>query len=356
MRLLFPGGDPSAMSPDAFADMILPVALDSADLADEPEFADLTIPPLEATEAYIGVMQGLGVRVSDIDGMDEEVRDELIGQAIDDTTTVLFTPQLHQQIRTGLMALRARLRRTNQTNELPRVAAVQMFLEMDRSGQVAPALGLVQEIVRRSISVGFDMAQVISEVQAVDKAGGPLTPQEMVDRISQSEITAKLAAMLDTMPGLRHFLLQQAEEMRDVGKRALFEGRLRLDLYSPAELEDVVNLIKEAIGADLSVFRSFGEHLENIMPKLMPPITEHVRNLFGLPERTLQLRQRMDDLVADPAYTNSEWMPFILALRGDLQKEDGVAYILGDLVAALFGELWPLLLTLEAFEADQQSG
>jgi hypothetical protein len=353
LRVLFRGGDPASMTPDEFADTLLPPALDSADLADEPEFADIAVSPFEAAQTYITVFQEHGLGAGDIADLEEEEREETIGEALDETTQRLLTPELRQQIHTGLTALRTRLRRSNQRNELPRVAAVQMFLESDQNGQIAAALGLVQEIVRRSIGFGFQMAEALDQLRGDDETAAPLTPDALRERIEQSEFAQQLTATLGKVPGLRRFFEQQAEEMRDAGRQALFEGKLRLDLYTPAEIAGAVEVMQEAFDGDLTGFSEFDEQVGNIMPVLMPQMIEYVRGVFTTEERIARLRQRMNEVVADPDFADSPWPPFLLALRDDLMEEDALAYGLGFLLSALLGEVWPSILPPEAFQADE---
>lgn len=353
LRLLVPGGDLSALTPDRFADLLLPPALDSADLVDEPEFADIAIPPLEATQTYIEVIQEQGIESEDIADLDEEEREEAIAEALDETTARLLTPALRQQLRTGLIDLRARLRRTKQVNELPRVAAVQMFLESDQDGQIIASLGLVQEIVRRGIVFGFQVAEAIDQLKTAEETDGELTPEALRQQVAQSEALQRLTATLEATPGLRRFLEEQIDELEDAGRRALFEGKLRLDLYTEAEIAGAAKLFKQATGDDPTILLSPDRNLATILRALMSQLVEYVRNLFAAEERLAQLRQRMDEVVADPAFAHSQWTPLLLTLHRYLGEEDALEYMQGYLVTALFGELWTSVLPPEAFEVDE---
>jgi hypothetical protein len=228
-----------------------------------------------------------------------------------------------------------------------------MFLESDQNGQIAAALGLVQEIVRRSIGFGFQMAEALDQLRGDDETAAPLTPDALRERIEQSEFAQQLTATLGKVPGLRRFFEQQAEEMRDAGRQALFEGKLRLDLYTPAEIAGAVEVMQEAFDGDLTGFSEFDEQVGNIMPVLMPQMIEYVRGVFTTEERIARLRQRMNEVVADPDFADSPWPPFLLALRDDLMEEDALAYGLGFLLSALLGEVWPSILPPEAFQADE---
>jgi hypothetical protein len=353
MRLLAPGGDLSALTPDRFADLLLPPALDSADLADEPEFAEIAIPPLVATRTYIELIQEQGIEAVDVVDLDDEEREEAIAEAFDETTARLLTPALRQQLRTSLINLRARLRRTHQMNELPRVAAVQMFLESDQEGQIVASLGLVQEIVRRSIAFGFQMAEAVEQLHSAEAAGGKLTPAALREQITQSESGQRLTATLETTPGFRRLLEEQIGEMERAGHEALFKGERRLNLYTQAELAHAADLFKQATGDDLTTLLTPDSKVGPILPELLPQLVEYVRRLLASAERLAQFRQRLDEAVVDPTFADSKWAPVLLTLHDHLTKEESVAYAQSYLVAALFGELWMSVLPPEAFEADE---
>jgi hypothetical protein len=353
VRLLAPGGDLRALTPDRFADLLLPPALDSADLADEPEFAEIAIPPLVATQSYIEVIQEHGIESENIIDLDDEEREEAIAEAFDETAARLLTPALRQQIRTGLINLRARLRRTHQMNELPRVAAVQMFLESDQEGQIVASLGLVQEIIRRSIVFGFQMAEVVEQFHNAEAAGGKLTPAALREQIIQSESGQRLTAALETTPGLRRVLEEKIDEMERAGHQALFSGELRLNLYTQAELAHAADLFKQATGDDLTTLLTPESQLSPILPQLLPQVVEYVRGLMASSERLTHFRQRLDEAVVDPAFADSKWAPVLLTLHDHLTKAESVVYAQSYLVAALFGELWLSVLPPEAFEVDE---
>lgn len=356
IRLIAPGGNLNALTSDRFAELLLPAALDSADLSDQPEFADIAIPPLEATKTYMAVIQERGVDAMVVDEVDEEEQQEAIAEALEEVTARLLTPALRQQLRTGLINLRARLRRTHDIDELPRVAAVQIFLESDQDGQMAANLGLVQEIVRRSILLGLQIGEAVHEQDAVENSGGKLTPASLYQRAREGEAIQQLTATLDANPSYRRFLEEKSDEIEDAGRRDLFAGRLRLDLYTEAEIAVAAGLFKRIAGDDPTTLLSPERNLSSIAPMLIPQLADYVRDLFAAEERFDQLRQRMDEVVADSAFADSQWAPFLLILHRNVREEDAFDYIHGYLVAALFGELWPSLFPPEAFVVDQSDG
>jgi hypothetical protein len=355
LRSIFPGGDPSNSSPDDFANTLLPIAWDSADLIDEPEFAEIAIPPLEASIAYAKALQESGMEPDEIFDLDEDERDEAIGEALDEATFRLLTPERFDQLHQGLIKLRARLKHENQPNEVPRVAAAQLFFEMDKSRRLVASLGLVQELVRRSIAVGFDVAKILNKVRSQTGDDQSLSSEQLRERILQSGLAGDIQQMVEGRPDLQRFLVEQGEEMRDAGRRALFEGKLKLGLFTDDELAQALALFKQATDGDLTLFASFDDQLDLVMQELAPQLIEYIRGLLVAEERITELRQRIAAVMADPSIADSEWTAFLMALHDDLMEEDGVSYALSSLLSALFGELWPRILPSANVEAGEET-
>lgn len=306
--------------------------------------------PEEVTPLYLRQLDEQGLTDDDLDDLDEDERDEAIGEALSETVYQLLTPELRAQFIDSLVELRARRRQEGHLNELPRLAAVQIFLETDSSNRIISVLGLVQERVRRGISAGFEMAEMVREL--VDEQGLDLATLSTTE-LKDSPLFQQLVEQVEQRPELRRFLEQQSDELMETGRRALFTGELDLDFFTADELETITALGQQASEGDFSAFDTDDERFTATMGAFVPQLHDYIFNLLT-PVRKETLRRRIDALVADPDLQEAEWMPYLATLRLNLQDpvEDEDEVILSALNLMALGYFFGSVLIGEDNETE----
>jgi hypothetical protein len=353
MLPLFPklgrGSDVSA------AERLMTPILMSDALADEPELDHIFIDPFLCAETLTLVAQEMDLEPESLSALDEEEGEAVRLEMLEEIARRVVTDEVRQEILDGLNSLRLRLKRSRKRKRVAQVAAVQSFLGMggDGNDEAWPMIGLVQAIVTRSITAGFEMAEASMEVKN-ELGGHDQGKTALLQKLTGSMLVQKFDTLLSKMPGLGGFLTKQAENIWEEGMDAIYEGELNLGLYSPEELASGLEVFRAAIGID--------ENKETEAEKVVAAMSEekgkavvlaidnYVGQLFT-PERLGQLRARINAGLAAAEHPR-ERLAFLLMLKEHMAHENAAENERGFLIRALVGEMRSIV---EEDEAEREA-
>jgi hypothetical protein len=341
MLPLFPEIGDSAASSISTAERLMMTLMDSGDMVDEPEFEEIIVDPILCMETFANVVQELDIEPESLDELPDEEREDAQMTIREAITRRLLTDELRRDIINGLNDLRMRLKRSGgEREEVARAAALQSFLGGDTGSEIWPMIGLVQAIFLRSLTIGFELMEVATEIaETTDSSESDVA---LTEKLARSSVGKKAADLLKKVPGLGGFLDKQADKIWEEGVDAVFKGELYLELFSPEELEPGFKVFGTVFRRDIaeetdtpeSLSRKVsGEDVETVVSKL----GEYIANLLT-PERLDQLRARLNAILKDPAYAG-KWSAFLHMLAGYLMDEDAVENEKQFLIQALIGEM-----------------
>ena len=352
MLPLFPLAEDTQATPTMINDLVMSV-LDSGDLAEEPEFEEVLVNPFRATETLAEVGQELGLNPETLEQLPSEEQAARQAEIMELTTRRLFTDELRQDTTAALERLRQRLKQSGDEHKVARAAALQSFLNESSYDDLLPMIGLVQAIVRRSLAAGFELMEAsmgVADESDVDADDSTLTIRQ---KLVQSNVSKKAEAVLKKVPGLSGFLQKQADRTWEEGMAALFQGDLYLELFTQEEIRGGVEVFREVVG-DVETGEAASTPIVLSQDKartIAERLGEYVTELIT-PERLERLRDRVEILMADQAY--SKWLPFLFLLDEALAEEDVLENDLRLLVTAFTGELRAISSHLTEAEEEHE--
>lgn len=302
---------------------LMMAALGSEDLAEEPEFDAVIIPPIDAINAFSAATAEMGIDpetfATNDDAEESDAEEEQRIELFEKATTRLLTDELRQEMIDGLTALRARWKAEGRLDDVPQAAAVQMFLESEQPDEVVAALGLVQALVRRALDIGFTL---VDAAPAFEPAEGetPLSLAELSQQVRETGEGEEFDRLLSEKPEMRRFLEKQMDSFWEQGEKAVFSGELDLDLFTENELEAAFQITDEVLDADAALPDSFTDLSREQMATLMTRLTAYVDEHLLRPVRRAQFVATVETASADPANA-AQWAPFLLMLKDELSDE-----------------------------------
>ena len=334
---------------------LMMAALGSEDLAEEPEFDAVIIPPIDAINAFSAATAEMGIDPETFATNDDAESDAEEDQRIElfeKATTRLLTDELRQEIIDGLTALRARWKAEGRLDDVPQAAAVQMFLESEQPDEVVAAIGLVQALVRRALDIGFTL---VDAAPAFEPAEGetPLSFAELSQHVRETGEGEEFDRLLSEKPEMRRFLEKQMDSFWEQGEKAVFSGELDLDLFTEDELEAAFQITDEVLDADAALPDSFTDLPREQMATLIARLTAYVDEHLLLPVRRAQFVATVETASADPA-NGAQWAPFLLMLKDELSDEsaESIPAQRRFLLLTLLGQV---LATLQSQTEDEET-
>ena len=339
---------------------LMMAALGSEDLAEEPEFDAVIIPPIDAINAFSAATAEMGIdpetfATGDSPESDAEESDAEEDQRIElfeKATTRLLTDELRQEMIDGLTALRARWKAEGRLDDVPQAAAVQMFLESEQPDEVVAAIGLVQALVRRALDIGFTL---VDAAPAFEPAEGetPLSFAELSQQVRETGEGEEFDRLLSENPEMRRFLEKQMDSFWEQGEKAVFSGELDLDLFTEDELEAAFQITDEVLDADAALPDSFTDLPREQMATLIARLTAYVDEHLLLPVRRAQFVATVETASAAPANA-AQWAPFLLMLKDELSDEsdESIPAQRRFLLLTLLGQV---LATLQSQTEDEET-
>jgi hypothetical protein len=334
--------------------LMTPILMSDA-LADEPELDHIFIDPFLCAETLTLVAQEMDLDPESLSALEGEEGEDVRLEMLEEIARRVVTDEVRREILDGLNSLRLRLKRSRKRKKVAQVAAVQSFLGMggDGNDEAWPMIGLVQAIVARSITVGFEMVEASIEIK--DQVGGD--DQDKVglfQRLVESPLARKFDKLLNKVPGLGGFLAKRADSIWEEGVNAIYEGELNLGLYSPEELTAGLDAFRTALGIG-EINETESETIVASMSEekgkaVVLAIDHYVGRLFT-PERLDQLRARIVTVLDTGEYP-SKWLSFLLMLQEYMAYEDAAENERGFLIRALIGEMRSMVEENEEAERE----
>lgn len=325
---------------------LIEFAVDSVELLEEPEFDEVFIEPLEAVATLIKTAEAMGFDPDTFGDMMADSESETSEELLAKLCQQLLTPVVRRKLLNGLTNLRQRLQSPATVELRRRAAAVQFILETEEMRIVVPLLGFVRVQILNAIEAGFTLAGAALELEGVEEQEGALSLEAFQERLGKSEWGANLEQTMEQSPALRRYLDNQIDQMAEEGLKATFTGELTLNLYTTAEVAVVLQMARTALAK-----QQVGSVVQ-IMAPLIPQLTAYIGQLFT-PERLAQLRMDLAALAASPVYAATKWAPFLHIKQADFDEEDAIDNEQRFLVAALLGQVLPILNAEHATTAEQ---
>jgi hypothetical protein len=307
---------------EAFAEMLVMSGL----LADEPELEELLFDPMLSVNTLAEVVAELGLVAEGGDLSDWAISEDAQMDVHERVTARLLTKQSQRQFENAIAQLVKRLERTQEAEKLVIASAVQFFMKSVRDKAGWATLGLVQEIVRRSMDAGFKLLNFVDEHVS---EGQSVT--DVIRSLGEHKVTKTFESIVGKVPGLRSYLEKEADTVWEEGIEALENGKLNLELFSPEELQGGVDIIGEVLQLQIDGEAAREESHQPTLTEeqsktFLTRLEEYVAGLFA-PERLEQLRAHLDSYLGEPG-GNRPYMAFIsmvdLHMRGDNAVEDEI--------------------------------
>lgn len=280
------------------------IMLASYDLADEPEFKEVTFPEektIRSTEKWMKKNQTRLERAT-------EKGDEDLHQALDDVRIQIIddilTPQLRKDVLTRLDNLTKRLMTGVDTNKLENALVLNPLLKMKKLPW--GICGLILAIYDRSVKPTLEDASIMDEV-----FGDLLDDMEHNDNIDtilaatkESEKINAFTKKFESIPGLRERLEQQAENYAVDFENAIIRGEINLILFSKAEVELALNrFLKEFAPDQLDISKKPSEQVSN---RFIEIIRESLVEIMT-PERLQEMKTDLEKLSKKWLRSKNKW-------------------------------------------------
>ncbi len=308
----------------------------SGNLADEPELNSIFVSPMDAVSAYIREAQKRGLAPEDFETMSEEEGGEAQAEIFGGMAARVLTRELRQEIMQGLDKLRARLKAVGKAEDAAGVALVQSFLRMTKETRYWVGVGLIDAILDRSLSVGFELGA------ASMREGTPnQSAADMAEMLERPDSIARTEALLENVPGLRRFLEKQLDKAWDDGIDAIRAGDLHLGVFTPEELEAGHAVILEVVGEDGGEADEENDEPETFTQDdartVITKLSDTIRQLLT-GQRIEQLKARLDSTLKD-SQTDPTYFSFIGLLSQTFDEPDAVEDQMPLLLHIFFREL-----------------
>jgi hypothetical protein len=356
LPLLAPYQD-RAVTRDEMEQIMMPM-LDSGHLIEEPEFDDIVLDPMQSVIAFIEIGEELGLDPQDVENLSDEERDDQFMEILERTTKRLVTKDVRRDILAALDNLRRRLKASGPKKEIARVAMLQSFLTEQNTSEFWSMVGLVQAIIQRSTTAGFELMEASGEVPGLEfvdeEEEEEGTPTPFVRRLITSSLGQKAESVLKSIPGIKGLMTRQVDQIWKEGLDAIAEGELYLELYTEDELMAAAELMGKILGVDPAADPEKAASLkitQDTTTALISGFEAYITELFT-PERLDQLRRHIHQVVKDRSF-DKKWLSFVLLLEEDMAADDAPDHEIGFLIRTLFGELRTVMKEATA-EVDGQ--
>jgi hypothetical protein len=229
---------------------------------------------------------------------------------------------------------------------------LQSFLTDQNTSEFWSMVGLVEAIIQRSITAGFELMEASGEVpglEFVDEKEEEGTPTPFARRLVTSSLGQKAESVLKSIPGIKGLMNRQVDQIWKEGLDAVTEGELYLELYTEDELIAAANLMGKVLGVGSAADPEKAAPLtitEETTTALISGFEAYVTELFTQ-ERLDQLRRHIHQVVKDGSF-DKKWLSFVLLLEEDMAADDAPDHEIGFLIKALFGELRTVTKQAEA--------
>ena len=339
LPLLSQSGDALAMS-DFGMEQLMLALMASDDVVDEPEFESIFVSPLDCVNTFVEVGEELGVDPASLAELPHDELAEIQLLIMEGTIGRLLTDELREEILKALNDLRLRLKRAGKPKEAAKAAALHSFLSEMRTSESWAMIGVVRAVFSRSLEVGFQISEAAEEGMESEEAGE--SRPSLLQRFSQSGLSAKVDALFGKIPGLKGYMERQADHIWDEGMAAIYAGDLYLELYSFEELEGGLKILITVHDDDRKAAAPEEPHVGRLthegMKALKLRLDSYIAELFT-PGRFEHLSARLN-AVMEESVVPRRWGSFVVLLIGYALDEDAWGHLMqGFLPHALLGEM-----------------
>jgi hypothetical protein len=322
MMPLVEGMEEEDLSADLFANPLLVPVLGSGKLVDEPEFDGIYFSPQQSVFSFVEVGEERGLAPDESDGLPEEEQDDLHLDIVEEMIGRLLTEELGEEIIDALERLRQRARRQSQEKLAAQAAAILSFLgEAPVDSGIWTSVGVVQALAQRSLSAGFEVAAIVSEMEEKGEIPPWITTKaQFAEEFSESPIVQKVEAVFERYPGLVEFMAEENDRMWEEGLEALFSGELYLDLFTFEELEPGFELFENTLGAVAGEFEATSPDFLQAGEAFAAGIGEYLTSLLT-PERTEAVLGVLDEILEEQML-GASWANFVMMFKDELAQSD----------------------------------
>lgn len=294
----------------------------SHSLADEPELEDLLFDPMQSVNTMMEVVTEMGLANEDGGPLKKDLPEDTQMEIQERVATTLLSKKAQQRFENAIAHLVNRLESTQDEQKLVSATAVQFFMKSIKDKAGWSTLGVVQEIVRRSLDAGFEIMQFVDERVSEEKS-----VVEILESLGKGNITKTFESMVRKIPGLRSYLEKEADSTWEDGMKALESGKLNLELFSDEELRGGINIMVETLNlqTDDQAAEKEGRPFtvtEEQGKTFIKRLDEYITG-FLTPERFEQLRVHLDSYLNDPG-DKRPYVAFIGVVDIHLREADTV--------------------------------
>lgn len=306
------------------------IMIDSAKLAEEPEFIDLNLDEVKAANVSQRWMKKFKKRLAEAKtkGPDEyhEVYDEMRIEVIAE----LANPAFHKEVDQRLQIILDRLMASDDLEKLEMVLLLKPLLGM----KSVPwgICGLILAIYNRTLEQTFQ--EFKAEIDVYDAVVEALQEdgKEKIDVNKLSETPGKLEQLAKRFfaakPGLRERAEKQILDRIDAFEKELAEGKITLDLFTQEELALPFQRLQAELGEPFTQVQPSEEMRQRVMDAMIQAI-----NVMMTPERFRRFYVEVQSTAKSWLRERKKWA---VALQGELIWLDEDQYEENKFVIAAF--------------------
>jgi|GEM_PF-2014149 len=367
---LFPHKGTGNPNPEAVLEYLFFQAADTAHLISEREFDDVGFDPLRTPELFAEASEKLSL--GDMESKSEEEQSDTFISILDEIMDDLLADGTDEEILNAADSLRIRLKKSKRRREdVTRLAALHMLLTSendDKPDSAWSVMGLVQAMVQRSIGVGIEIMDVMSELP-----GDPEMFKRLMDDsdslFNDEGPFQKIVSRIEKSPLLERFMTNKQDDIWEEGLDALYAGQLVLNIYEEDELNRAERIFRSA---QFDVFKQMGfepkldvdselddeterkfdlfldgidtdKALKKAAQTFIPQFIVLAQNTFRTEDRSAKLLSQLERLTTEHISAKSGWGTFLLQAKDLLDDEPDEFFDSGFALRAIMGELKPMV-------------
>jgi len=315
---------------NSFEQSFIQIMIDSAQLAEEPEFKDLFMVDAKTTEVTERWIRKYENRLASAEKKDPDKHQEVLDDMRIEIIEELAPPTFRKDVEKRLQSLLDRLMKTQDLDKFELVTLLQPLLSNKRMPW--GICGLIIEIYNRTIQRA--MAQVEDEFSIFESIVETLKAegQDEIDIDSILEHPEKLEQiglkLFETHPELRQRAEEQIMDMVDTFEEEVAKGNIDLALFSEAELVLPFQRLQVEFGEPFTDAQPTDEMRERTFDAICQAITE-----IMIPDRFRRLREDVQKTAKTWHRTHYKWTA---ALQYELGYLEGDQYEENKFILAAF--------------------
>lgn len=335
-------------SEERWEETVFQALWDSQNWRNEVEFRELAFEPFATGQAMNRAWQAAPLKISELDSLPEEEREERTFEINAHAINLLLTPEFKKIFLQQLDRFRLRLRAAKRWETLAQVSVMQMALEaaMQTEDDLWPECGLIFQLHFEAVGEYLRLQEAAGDAlnTAMQQLG--LESDSSVPVFSEEEslqIEAALKQASQQTPGLQEFLAHAADEAVDDALAVIHRGEINCHLFTEQELKlflvFFLTALKEADAEQADPEDLPAAERAKINARLDESITDfldHVDTPERHPEFYRDARLALDELCQGP---DDDWQTMQANLLRPLLEDDTVPLSENDFfLSAIMGE------------------